>query len=329
MTQVSDVRRPPRQISHVTTHRLSLLLAGLVLAACTPSTDPGGGNGNSDYVLELRWLGTAPTGATLQAFEDAASTIRQTVTGGLQPVSLPPSFTNVSQCESSLTGFPDVPRDPIPGLVIYLRITPIDGPGGTLGSAGPCLVRGPSQNNLPALGVMRLDSADVANLQAAGRLSSVALHEMLHVLGFGTIWLDNALLDTTATSDARFLGTRARAACADVHGGGAACTATVPVHSADGPGSRHAHWRESLFTVELMTPFLDNVAVNPFSAMTIRSLGDLGYVVAETAAQSYTVSGTFLRAMPVADGPALAMPEPLLPRFTIGVDGGLVPLRPR
>lgn len=304
-----------------------LALALLAALACSPSTGPtDGGNNNSDYSLELRWLGTAPAGATLTAFESAASTIRQTVTGGLQSVTLPASFTNISQCEASLTGFPDVPRDPIPGLVIYLRIVPIDGTGGTLGSAGPCLIRSAAQSNLPALGVMRLDSADVANLQASGRLGAVVLHEMLHILGLGTIWLDNNLLDTSTVTNARFLGAGARAACADLHGGGANCSATVPVHSADGDGSRFSHWRESLFTNELMTPFIDNVPVNPFSAMSIRSLGDLGYVVSTTAAQPYTVSGTFLRAADDAAMPAIAMPEPTRPRFALDNAGGLVPL---
>ncbi|MBX3173847.1 MAG: hypothetical protein KF709_05510 [Gemmatimonadaceae bacterium] len=311
----------------MTPTRLTLALGLMALTACSSSTGGGNPQVNSDYSLELRWLGTPPTGATLAAFENAANTIRQTVTGGLQSVSLPPSFTNVSQCEASLTGFPDVPRDPIPGLVIYLRIVEIDDVGGTLGSAGPCLIRSEAQNNLPALGVMRLDSADVANLNMTGRLGAVVLHEMLHILGLGTIWFDNNLLDTTTNTNARFLGAGARAACADLHGGGANCSATVPVHSADGAGSRFSHWRESLFTNELMTPFLDNVPVNPFSAMSIRSLGDLGYVVSTTAAQSFTVSGTFLRMAGSSAEPPLAMPEPLRPRFALDNAGGLVPLR--
>lgn len=311
------------------TRLLRFLPLVLLAAACTPSSGPSGGTVNTNYELELRWLGTAPTGGTLQAFENAANTLRSVITGGLSSVSLPGGFTNVSQCEPSLTGFPDVPRDPIPGLVIYLRIVPIDGVNGTLGSAGPCIIRSPGQNNLPALGVMRLDSADVASLLASARLQTVVTHEMLHVVGLGTLWFDNNLLDTTLTTNARFLGPAARAACADLHGGGTNCSTSVPVHSADGAGSRHSHWRESLFTTELMTPFLDAVAVNPLSAMSIRSLQDLGYVVSTSAAQSYTVSGTFLRAMPTAGASPIAMPEPMRPRFALDARGDLVPLPDR
>lgn len=175
---------------------------------------------------------------------------------------------------------------------------------------------------------MRLDEADVANLLSTGRLSSVVLHEMLHVVGFGTVWFDNSLLDTTLTTDARFLGTRARAACADLHSGGTNCATTVPVHSTDGVGSRHSHWRESLFTNELMTPFLNNVATNPLSAMTIQSLGDLGYVVSTSAAQPFTVSGTMLQALVAEDGrPPLRLAEPMRPRFGVDVHGDLIPYR--
>lgn len=276
--------------------------------------------------MELRWLGTPPEDRTRQAFESAVATVRQTITGGLGSVSLPSNFTNVSQCEASLSGFPDVPRASIPGLVIYLRIQPIDGVGGTLGSAGPCLLRPESQRNLPALGVMRLDEADVANLQGVGRLSTVVLHELMHVLGFGTIWFDNAVIDTTQAADARFTGVRARAACADVHAGGAPCAVTVPVHSSDGAGSRHSHWRESFFTVELMTPFLNNVAVNPYSAMTIQSLADLGYVVSTTPAQSFTVTGSMLRSLMSPDTLPTLRDEVIRPRFALDEQGGLVEL---
>jgi hypothetical protein len=308
----------------------SRLLVGLAVAAATVvSCDdaPTTGGNATDYALELRFLGTAPTGATLQAFEAAQTTIRNTIVGGLSPVTPPPGF-NIEDCnpaDGTLSGNPDLPSEPLPGLVIYIHVRAMDGAGGTLGSAGPCLVRTAAQNHLPALGLMTLDQADLAAMTGA-RLEQVVLHEMLHVVGFGTIWDLAEVIDASAdTANARFLGPRARTACANVQGGGPDCAATVPVHSTDGPGSRYAHWRESLFTVELMTPFLDNVATIPFSEMTIQSLGDLGYTVSNLTAQPYAVSGTFLMAERGGEEPSLQMPEPMRPRFTLTESGQLMP----
>lgn len=78
----------------MSTSRLSLaravgaLALAAVAAACSKS-DPVPTGPNSEYVLELRWLGTAPEGATLETFNSAAATLRSIIVGGLPSVSLP------------------------------------------------------------------------------------------------------------------------------------------------------------------------------------------------------------------------------------------------
>ncbi len=318
------------QLIRATGRRLAnagtILLAGVLFASCDngPSGPDGGSNA---FVLEVRYLGTIPTGATRASFETAFTIVRETVTGALTPVTIPSDFSDLSDCGPEFAGQPPVPKETIQGLLVYVLVTSIDGVGGTLGSAGPCLVRSESQRFLTALGVMRFDAADVANLQLSDRLRLVVLHEMLHVLGFGTIWEDNALLSGSGTADARFIGPRARAACANTHAGGAPCAATVPVHSVDGPGSAYAHWRESLFTNELMTPFL-TAAVTPFSSMTVESLGDLGYTVSAVHTTAFTVSGTELRSeVKAADVAPVQFSDPIRPVFTLDEKGALKPFR--
>ncbi len=304
----------------------TLLLTAAVAASCDNGPSGPGGNA-TEFVLEVRYLETAPTGATRTSFETAFTIVRETITGALTPVGIPSNFSDLEDCGPEFAGQPAVPQETIQGLVVYVLVTNIDGVGGTLGSAGPCLVRSESQRFLTALGVMRLDAADVANLQASDRLRLVVLHEMMHVLGFGTIWQDNSLITGSGTADARFVGVRARAACANTHAGGAPCATTVPVHSVDGPGSAYSHWRESLFTNELMTPFL-NAGAAPFSSMSVESLGDLGYTVAATHTNAFTVSGTELRiAESSPSEPALQFSDPIRPVFTLDEKGALKPFR--
>lgn len=307
---------------HLLLRRLApivLLVASAVSCGKSP-TRP-----NSEFELEIIWLGTEPNTTTMASFDAAANIIRATVLGPLSAVSVPESFTNLSQC--GLSGHPDVTRANINGLRIYLVVEAIDGPAGTLGSAGPCLIR---NNDIPALGVMRFDEADVANLQSGGRLRSVVLHEMLHVLGVGTVWYDD-LVDTTDTpSDVRYTGGLARNACASLSGGATVCATSVPVHSADGGGSRYSHWRETVFQSELMTPFLGSGAT-PFSIISIQALADIGYEVGISQADPYSVPtppGLQEGGMALRES-GLQFGEPMRPRWKLDGAGRLTPYRPR
>lgn len=304
----------------------AILLGTLVLAA------PGCGSGTpsepvppSQYALEVRWLGDAPAVNIQQAFNRASTRIRSIITGGLTPVALPANF-NIEQCDAAVTGFPNVPAQTVQGLIIYVLVEAIDGPGGVLGSAGPCLIRDEDMNK-PALGLMRLDEEDLATLATAGRLDALILHETLHVVGFGTIWSDNGLVDGLGGGDARFNGPAARAACATLNGGANTCATTVPVHSEGGEGSAYSHWRETTFSNELMTPTL-GVGPAPLSAMSIRSLEDLGYEVSVSSADAFLVQAG-LRPAAAADETAMSieLPEPRRPRFRLSPDGTLRPFQ--
>jgi hypothetical protein len=123
------------------------LLAILAVPGCgsgTP-TEPD----DNPYELEIRWLGDAPTAAVQQAFARARTRIESVVTGGVDPIGLPADF-NLEECSASFAGYPDVPAETVPGLVIYVLVEAIDGANGVLGSAGPCLVRNNGGPPIPA-----------------------------------------------------------------------------------------------------------------------------------------------------------------------------------
>jgi len=170
--------------------------------------------------------------------------------------------------------------DTVDDVRIYVDIITIDGPGGTLGQAGPCYIR--TAGGLPIIGIMQFDIEDVTNLETAGRLVAVVLHEMGHVLGFGTTWQRAGLLKEPSIgnvgADTHFSGPLAIEAFDAAGGKLYTSGAKVPVENSGDEGSADAHWRESVMGTELMTPFL-SVTENPLSAITIQSLADVGYRV--------------------------------------------------
>jgi hypothetical protein len=167
---------------------------------------------------------------------------------------------------------------------------------------------------LTAVGVMEFDSSDVDSLLVHGQLGEVMLHEMGHVIGFGTLWgppqpqfgvVADCLQDPSSAGSPRdtyFSCPRARAAF-DSMGGttytGAGQTVggnKVPVENCGnapyvaprcGAATLNGHWRETVFANELMTGFL-NPGVNPLSVLTVAAQEDLGYTVNYAAADPFT-----------------------------------------
>jgi Ca2+-binding RTX toxin-like protein len=208
--------------------------------------------------------------------------------GGLTPTQQALFTLAEQRWESIIVG--DVLDVFVPGLgivddiVIDASGVAIDGPGGILGQAGPNFMRPISF--LPASGSMQFDIADLAQQEASGELFDTILHEMAHVLGFGTIWTDLNLLVNPAASggtDPRFIGPMATA---EYNARFGTNDTGVPVEATGGPGTEDAHWRQSIFINELMVG-TDTPGANPLSRITIAQFADLGYQVDFTPANPF------------------------------------------
>ena len=163
------------------------------------------------------------------------------------------------------------------GLIDDLRIdasaVAIDGADGILGQAGPDVLRPGSF--LPVHGMMQFDTADLAAMEADGTLFDVVLHEMAHVLGYGTVWADLGLLQGGGTDDPRFMGPQATLEYNTLFG---VSEAGVPVENLGGDGTANSHWRETVFGDEALTGFLSGTT-HPLSRVSIAQFADLGYQV--------------------------------------------------
>ncbi len=160
----------------------------------------------------------------------------------------------------------------------------IDGPGRVLGRAGPIDLR--PDSFIPATGIMSFDSADLAQMERDGSLVSVIVHEMAHVLGFGTIFDRVDLILGAGGADPQFTGENAAREYGDLLGDATGRPRSVPLANVGGAGTRDGHWREAVFANELMTGILD-AGPNPISRVTIAAFEDLGYTVDYAGADVY------------------------------------------
>jgi Leishmanolysin len=151
--------------------------------------------------------------------------------------------------------------------------------------------------DLTVIGRMQFDEDDIDLLEEDGSLQDVILHEMGHVLGFGTLWSELGLLQDPSEADpeppladTHFTGADAIAAF-NAAGGTGYTGAKVPVMNVGGAGTVNSHWRDDVFDPEVMTGFL-NAGFNPLSAITVASLADMGYTVDASGADPFSIDPT-------------------------------------
>lgn len=166
----------------------------------------------------------------------------------------------------------------IDDIVITATLSEIDGVNGILGQAGPTGFR--FNGWLPTKGIMEFDVADAATFDAQGLFDDIVIHEMLHTLGFGTIWdLLGLTTGTIADDNMLFTGKNAKAALKalfpDIWADLPRFGKGVAVETDGGSGTAGGHWDEETFSNELMTGYIDDE--NYVSAMTVAALEDMGY----------------------------------------------------
>lgn len=293
----------------------------------------------SPFTIRIVKYGPPMPAAAQTAFDAAAAKWESIITRSLALVDL---SVPAGTCGPNSPAVADTTT----GLVILASVDSIDGPGKTLAQAGPCEVR--QSDGLTAIGLMRFDSADVDTMIAQGVLNVVVLHEMGHVLGFGSLWgpPDSSLKANClqlksnppgTIQDTYFSCARTRAVFDSIGGraytgGGSSPPAgnKVPVENCGtspyvspkcGAGTVNSHWREVVFGNELMVGFLPN---SPrLSVVTVATMQDLGYAVNYAAADAYSHAFT---APPVGGVPRVwlgddARPGPI---YAVGANGAIV-----
>lgn len=232
--------------------------------------------------------GSLVSDAHRRAFDRAVSIWESAIGGDLSPTRL--SQEELNKCGGEHFEIGAEGSRAVDDLLIYAKVYEIDGPGGILGLAGPCFIRG--ETGLPIAGVMGFDLADADAQGEAGTFQGTVLHEMAHVLGFGTLWEYLGLLANPASSnndDPHFEGEAATAAFDSLGGASYDLGGKVPVENLGGEGTRNGHWRESVFRDELMTGWV-NGPTDALSAVTVASLADLGFEEVDYAvADSYSL----------------------------------------
>jgi len=256
---------------------------------------------NSRYNITLRFaedeFTQSVTTAQRNIFKEATAFWEKVITGDLEnfgsTTTRYPAEYVIDDTGAVLGVFDDV--------LIDIKFSDLDGPGGLLGQAAPRLPRLSGKDaGLTVWGMMEFD---IGEFQASGffvndqAYKEVVIHEMAHVLGIGTLWTDKELVDDNYSInpprvpgglpnpnyDPGFTGVQTINEYNKLLGAiGESTDATVvPIANSGGPGNYNGHWRELAFGNELMTPFADGS--ESLSAMTVASLQDLGYTVNKNA----------------------------------------------
>ncbi len=218
----------------------------------TTGTDTGTGTAGG-FDVEIVFSGTGWTDSLKSAFTAAEAFIESIITGDI------PDYLGIDD----------------------LRITASldDLPSGVIGRAGPTVIRLGSY--MPAEGTMTFDTDYANSCDAKGLFDEVVLHEMMHCIGFGTVW-DYMGLVSSSSDGLRFAGAKAievynSGQFSDIAANDPLSAYGVPVETDGGAGTAGGDWDEAVFDAEAMTGYMDGA---PYvSDLTLAALEDMGYQV--------------------------------------------------
>ena len=247
----------------------------------------------STFKFEVRYAtGTTPTASQQAAFDAAAQRWKSLVLSGSPPYQVVAGDIDPTGSCPSMLG------EVVDGTVLHVRIQTLSN-ANILGATGLCVIR--DAGFLPVQALMILNSTALATLETNGLLAPVILHEMAHALGFGTLWsitipglgsielIQGGGSCSSPAPNPTFGGNAARAAFyGSVAAGSTFTSIPVPIENTSGCGTAYSHWRKTTFGPELLTGFLSAGGATPLSAMTVQSLRDIGYVVNDVGADTYS-----------------------------------------
>ena len=295
---------------------LTPVAAGSATATVT-ATDSAGGTAAISFPVTVREANFRPFDIDLILLDEVAEPQAEALDKAVRfwsAILADTELPDVPRGQNAETGCWDILSEQrigtVDDVVVVASIREIDGEGHTLARAGPCGIRDGSA--LPFMGAVEFDAADLRALAADGDLKDleeVVLHEIGHVFGIGTVWINHGLLRNPSIynpgADAHFTGRLAIQAFDEKGGSNYDDGEKVPVENQSGPGAADSHWRESVLGHELMTPYQTIGERDPLSLITIQSLADLGYTVQVGLAEWYR--------LPQPDAAARVAPARVIP----------------
>ncbi len=181
---------------------------------------------------------------------------------------------------------------------------------------GPCAIR---SNGLPLLGTIQLNSYYFSTYSDR-KLDDLILHEVGHVLGFGSIWERGGrpgLVIDSASLDPIFVGPNAITAFTKLGGSARFTGRPVPLEL-----RVQSHWRTPTFAAEVMSPSL-TVAPQPMSSVTVAALKDMGWNVELEAYEEYQLPSSVL-SLRIGSGTVGARIAPASPELR-SLSGDMLP----
>ena len=169
----------------------------------------------------------------------------------------------------------------------YFDAADSDGVGGTLASAGATSNWG--DTGKPASGIFSVDEADAESMLEGEYLFSTALHEILHIMGFGS--------SHPNFSGTTYNGPKAIEKYNELTG---LSETSLTIENDGGAGTALAHWEEDIFDNEIMTGYSEGgMAEEPMSEVTVAAFDDYGYEVKYDVADEWNGAGTGIGTTPL------------------------------